>query len=462
MAGSRVRIKPTMAWWASIVAIALLCGSAPLWATGVEEGAGAEAAEPVELTFTYWGSPFEREAVEQMLQAFNDSHPNIQVRGQHIPDGYAEKISTMVAAGTPPDVGYLYEALAFGWAQEGVIADLTPHFKADPEASNRLPATYYNYDGGTKTIGTNAAAETMILYYNKDLFDAAGVDYPPSQAAEAWTWEEFVAAARKLTVDRNGNNADSDAFDPESIDVFGVSFPSWWGGYLPMIYSNGGQLASDDGTRLMLNEPEAVEALQALQDLVYVHHVAPTPAQAEAMPSQAVMMQSGKVAMGVNGHWAILDYSQLEFDWSLGVLPYHKEAVTILLGSPSVVFAGTEHPDEAFEFYKFHNDPAQVDLYAKGLWMPLQLEYYTDPAKTAEWLDAIPGVYPPEARDVLIDYTLNNTPRQPPAYWLKNLSQIFSEAIDPAMTKLWAGEATAQEAMDQAVRDGAPLMQGRW
>ena len=51
------------------------------------------------------------------------------------------------------------------------------------------------------------------------------------------------------------------------IDVFGVSFPSWWGGYLPMIYSNGGQLASDDGQRLMLNGPEAVEALQALQVL---------------------------------------------------------------------------------------------------------------------------------------------------------------------------------------------------
>ena len=229
-----------------------------------------------------------------------------------------------------------------------------------------------------------------------------------------------------------------------------------------MIYSNGGQLASDDGKRLMLNEPEAVEALQALQDMIYVHHVAPTPAQSEAMPSQAVMMQSGKVAMGVNGHWAILDYSQLEFDWSIGVLPYHQEPVTILLGSPSVIFAATEHPEEAFEFYKFHNDPAQVDLYAKGLWMPLQLEYYTDPAKTAEWLDAIPGVYPPEARGVLIDYTLNNTPRQPPAYWLKNQSQIFSEAINPAITKLWAGEATAQEAMDQAVRDAGPLMQGRW
>ena len=159
--------------------------SAPLWATGAEEGTGATAAgQPVELTFTFWGSAFEREAVELMIQAFNDSHPNIQVRGQHIPDAYQEKISTMVAGGTPPDLGYLNEQQAFLWAEEGVILDLTPHFRADPEASNRLAASYYNYDDGTRTIGTNTAAETMILYYNKTLFDEAGLPYPPSQAAD--------------------------------------------------------------------------------------------------------------------------------------------------------------------------------------------------------------------------------------------------------------------------------------
>ena len=461
MAEIRVRSWREPGRVAALTLIALLCASAPVWATGEDEGSAAEAM-PAELTFTFWGSPFEREAVDLMVAAFNEANPGIKVRGQHIPDGYSEKIATMVAGGTPPDLGYLNEQQAFLWASEGVILDLTPHFKADPEASNRLAASYYNYDGGTKTIGTNTAAETMILYYNKSLFDAAGQDHPPSDAAEAWTWEEFVAVAKQLTVDRSGNNANSDAFDPQDIDVFGVSFPTWWGGYLPMIYSNGGKLASDDGRKLLLNEPEAVEALQAIQDLIFVHHVAPTPAQSEALPSASVMMQSGKVAMAVNGHWAILDYSQLEFDWSLGVLPYHVEPATILLGSPTVIYAATEYPDEAFQFYKFHNDPTQVDLYAKGLWMPLQLDYYTDSAKTAEWLDAIPGVYPPESRGVLIDYTLNNTLRQPPAYWLKNANQIFSEAIDPAISKLWAGEATAQEAMDQAARDAGPLMQGRW
>ena len=371
------RRKTTALGSAVFVLCATLFTLTPAFSSPTAEATEA-VGQPVELTFTFWGSAFEREAVELMVQSFNDSHPDIQVRGQHIPDAYQEKISTMVAGGTPPDLGYLNEQQAFLWAEEGVILDLTPHFRADPEASNRLAASYYNYDDGTRTIGTNTAAETMILYYNKSLFDEAGLDYPPSQAADAWTWSEFVSVAKQLTVDRSGNTAASDAFDPENIDVFGISFPTWWGGYLPMIYSNGGQLASDDGTELLLNQPAAVEALQAVQDLIYVHHVAPTPAQSEALPSASVMMQSGKVAMAINGHWAILDYSQLGFDWGIGVLPYHQEPATILLGSPTVIYAATEHPDEAFTFYKFHNDPSKVDLYAKGLWMPLQLEYYTN------------------------------------------------------------------------------------
>ena len=419
------------------------------------------SAQTVELTFTYWGSPFEREAVENMLKAFNDSHPNIQVRGQHIPDGYNEKISTMIAGGTPPDVGYLPDATAMQWAQEDIILDLTSHFQNDPEASSRLPATYYNYGDG-KTIGTNTAAETIIMYYNEGLFDAAGLAYPPSKAAEAWQWDDFVEVAKALTVDRSGNNALSPDFNPEQIETYGISFPTWWGGYIPLIYSNGGRIASEDGMELLVNSPEVIEVLQKMQDLIYVHHVAPTPAQAESLPSADIMMQTGKVAMAIDGHWKVLDYSQLGFSWGVGVLPYFKEPTTIVLGSPSVVFAGTPHPEEAFEFYKFHNDPSLVDLFAKGLWMPLQLSYYTDEAKIAEWLDAIPGVYPEEARDVFVDYTLNNTPNQPPAYWLKNVGQIFGEAVDPAMSLIWSGEASAAEAMQQAADNAEGLMQGRW
>jgi multiple sugar transport system substrate-binding protein len=415
------------------------------------------------LTFTFWGSTFEKQAIEDAITTFNESHPCIRVTGQHTPsNAYAEKLSTMVAAGIPPDVAYLGESLAFPWAEEGEILDLTPYFAEQPEDESLLETTYYRFDDGEKIMGTGLATGIMLLYHNKALFDDAGVEYPPTSADNAWTWEEFVEAAKKLTKDRRGNDATSPDFDADNIDIYGIAFPQWWGGWLPFVLSNGGNIASEDGTEFILNQPEAVEALQAMQDLIYVHHVAPSPAQSEALPAADIMMQSRKVAMSIDGMWKVADFSQLGFDWGMGVLPYFDDPVTIVLSAPKVIFAATEHPDEAFEFYTYISDPVQNDLFTGGLWSPLEERYFTDPEYTAIWLEGQPGVYPPEAREVLVDYTLNNAPYQPAAYWLRNIGQINSEAINPAMSLIWTGQATAQEAMDEAAENAAPLLQGRW
>ena len=442
-----------------LVVLLLVAGAGTLWATGEqEEGAGGEMAE---LLFTYWGSPIEREAVENMLDAFNAEFTDIQVRGEHVPDAYEERMSTMLAGGNPPDVAYMAEGLAMQWFEEGVLLDLTDYFENDPKAANRLETTYYRTEEG-RTLGTNTAAETMVLYYRKDLFDAAGLPYPPSRAEEAWTWDEFVEVAQRLTVDTNGNDATSSAFNPDNVDTYGIVFPQWWGGYTPLIYSNNGRVVNEEGTELLLNQPEAIEVLEAMQDLIYVHNAAPTPAEAASMPSANVMMQAGRVAMEIGGHWSVLDYSQLDMDWSVGVLPMFERPVTMILGAPTVIFEATEYPEQAFTFYKWHNDPEYVDLFRKGLWMPLNIEYYTDPGTTAEWLDSEPGVYPEESRDVFVDYTLDNTPVQPSVYWLRNWGQINNEVITPAMQLIWTNEATPQEAMDQAVQDARSLLQGRW
>ncbi len=422
-----------------------------------------DCAEPAELTFTLWGSPFEKQAILDATDAFNESHPCIQVRAQHIPNtAYTEKITTMLAAGDPPDVAYLSDAQAFPWAQEGRLLDLTKYYDAQPADESLLESTYYYFDDGKKLMGTGLATGIILMYYNEDIFTAAGIDLPPSKAEDAWTWDEFVEVAKKLTKDRNGNDATSPDFDPSSIDTYGVAFPQWWAGYLPLILSNGGSMVNDEGTELLLNQPKAVEVLQKMQDLIYVHHVAPTPAQSQTLPSADVMMQSRKVAMSIDGMWKVVDFSQLGMNWGMGVLPKFDEPQTVILSTPKVIFASTEHPDEAFEFYQYISDPEQVALFSGGLWSPLEERYFTDPAETAKWLEGKEGVYPPEAKDVLVDYTLQHASYQPPSYWLKNAGQIFSDAINPAMELLWNGEASAQEAADQAVRDGTPLLQGRW
>jgi multiple sugar transport system substrate-binding protein len=420
--------------------------------------------KPVELTFTFWGSPFEKQAIEKAVASFNATHPTIHVNAQHTPyEAYGEKVSAMLAAGSPPDVAYLDFAQAFPFADGGKILDLTSYFAKQPRDQSVLETSFYKFDHGSKLMGTGLATGIILLYYNKSLFDEAKLPYPPAKADQAWTWDKFIEVAKKLTKDRNGNDAASPKFDPENIVTYGASIPQDWWGYVTFISSNGGKLVNDEGTKLLLNRPEDVEVLQALQDAIFVDHISPTPTQSKTLPSADILMQTGKVAMTFNGMWRVVDFSQqLDHKWGLGALPYFKEPKTTILSVPKVIFAATKHPEEAFVFYLYISDPTKVELFKTGLWAPLEKRYFTDPAKISSWLDGQPGVYPPEAHDVIIDYTLNHAAPPPPMYWLRNIDRITNEALNPALDELWTGKAKAQAVADQAVEKAKSLLQGSW
>jgi multiple sugar transport system substrate-binding protein len=418
---------------------------------------------PIVLRFTYWGSEAEKEAVSRMTHAFETANPGIRVETYHFPPGeYMTQLQAMQAAGKGPDIGYLADAYTLQWASEGKVLDLTEYFNTNPDLGGRLPGTFY-YFAPNKTLGTNTAVEITLLFYNKDLFDQAGLPYPPARAEEAWTWEEFVEAAKRLTTDIEGRHPDDPGFDPTSVDVYGLSFGTehWsYTDYYPFIYSNGGEIVNDDGTRLMLDSPEAVDAIQKLHDLLWLHHVAPTPAEAERRPTGDVQFQTGKVAMVISGQWKLLDYAAME-DLNLGVavLPKLKEPKTLILGSPTVIFSNTPHPEAALKLYKFHNDPQQVDLFARGLWMPLQEKYYTDEASIALWIDN--PAHPPESREAILAYTLCCVVRTP-HYYVKNFGQIADEVIQPAMEQVWNDTTSVADAMARAVTEAALLLNGRW
>lgn len=441
----------------------MLAGGVALAATmATAVPTSAADCEPVKLTFTFWGSVNEKNDIETAIRNWNEANPCIQVQPMHIPatgTNYVQKLTTMLAGDTAPDLGYLSESQAFKWAAEGTILDLTPYMGANPERQY-VKSTIYR--AGDVLMGTGLATGVMLFYYNKDVFDAAGVPYPPAKASEAWTWDEFVQNAKLLTRDRAGKTAADPAFNPDEIDTYGVTLPSWWGGWYPFVMSNGGQFASEDGTKLLLNSPEAVEALQNFQDLVYVDHVMPNPTQSSSLPTGDVLMQSRKVAMSMDGMWRVTDFAKLGINWGVAVLPKYKEPETVVLSVPKVIFSTTKHPDEAYKFYSYISDPAQVGLFKSGLWAPHEQAYFTDPALLDTWVTAEGSAYPPEAMDAIVDYTLNYTPEQSPVYWVQNIGQILSEAVDPNIQNMMNGKVTAQEAMDAAVKASEPMMQGRW
>jgi multiple sugar transport system substrate-binding protein len=415
-----------------------------------------------EIDFSIWVGceSSEANAIRASIEAFEADNPDIKVNLVCIAgDAYQERISAMMASGTNPDMGYLNEAIALEWATDGALLDLTEYFQNDPVASARLPQSFYRF-GDNQILGTNTAGEIMLLFYNKANFDAAGIDYPPTSAADAWTWDQFVEACKVLTVDRNGNNAASAEFDPENIDTYGCDAGNWWATYHPLLVSNGADIFSEDGMQVVLNSPEAQEVFQQIHDLIYVHHVMPTPAAYQAR--QDVGLKTGKLAMQINGHWTTSDLADTEgLEFGIGVLPYFDEPVTTFLGGVTVIFANTDNPEAAFEFYTYHNDPEYVPMYSDGLWMPLISEYYTDPELRDSWLYGQEGVYPEGVEESIVDYTMNYAV-QAPIYWVKNWAQIMDEAINPAVQAIFADEMSVADALNQAVEMGNAYTEGRW
>jgi multiple sugar transport system substrate-binding protein len=414
------------------------------------------------LTFTYWGSDTERAAVEGMVAAFEARNPDIDVQPVHIPyEEYLAQVTTLTQQGKAPDVGYFSSLQAPVWAQEGKLLDLTELVETDPLLASALPETRYYYGDG-RIAGLNTAVEATLLFYNKDVFDRAGVPYPPTDPAQAWTWEQFVDAAKRITTDAQGKHPGDPGFDPFTIATYGAAFDKTYEGwtFYPFIFSNGGEVVDEAGTQLLLNSPESVEAMQALADLMWVDHVAPTPAQDAYLPGYVTMLETGNLGMHISGQWSLLDYASVDgLRFGVAVLPKFKTPATVVLGSPTVIFADTPHREAAVRFYKFHNNPEAVDLFARGLWMPLQREYYTDPNKMKLWLDN--PAHPQEMWPVFTDYVANYS-HPMPSYYLRNYAAVLDTAIRPALEKLWNNRVSAAEAMRQAVQAAAPLMEGRW
>jgi len=422
----------------------------------------AKPAERTQLKFTYWGSEMEKAAIEGMAAAFEARNPDIDVQAIQIPyEDYLAQITAMTQQGQPPDVGYFPSLQAPLWALEGKLLDLTELVQTDPLFASALPETRY-YFGDGRIVGLNTAVETALLFYNKDLFDRAGLPYPPSDPAKAWTWEQFVEAARKITVDANGKHPGEAGFDPAAIVTYGAAFDKSYEGWTwyPFIFSNGGEAVDAAGKRLLLDSPEAAEALQALADLMWSDHVAPTPEQDANLPGYVTMLQTGNLAMHIAGQWSLLDFASVrDLRFGVAALPKFKAPVTVILGSPTVIFAGTKNREAAIRFYKFHNNPEAVDLFARGLWMPLQKAYYTEPAKMKLWLDN--PAHPAEMQPAFTDYTVNYA-RPLPSYYLRNYAAVLDSAIRPALEKIWNNQATAADALHVAVQAAASLMQGRW
>ncbi len=283
---------------------------------------------------------------EKKLQAefddvFTKLNPGVSVEILNVAGD--EKLMALIAAGTPPDVWWAPHAGIIQVA-DGSILNIADYLKDDPIMADVLPAyvnMFTGLDGGL--YGLPNGAWFWLIYYNKKMFDAAGLSYP----AADWTWDDLLTNAQKMTAGEQWGYMNSGLI--------------WGGGLYPFILSNGGREISEDGTRWMLDTPESLGAIQFLYDMIHTHKVMPSPETLKGLGiTDRQAFANGKIAMQTDGSppdWTFATYAETlgwgNFDVVVLPHPAGKSLVNWMGSGGFSVSARTSNPQAAVELLKF-------------------------------------------------------------------------------------------------------------
>lgn len=412
-------------------------------------GGGQKATDgKVQITYAIWGAEEEAANTQLVADRFNASQDRIEVSVIPIPnETYIEKLNTMATAGELPDTAIMSEQGVIQWAEQGMLLDISDMY---PEGSPKpLDSLAFMYDG--KPVAYSAANEILLMYYNKDMFDAAGIEYPSTDYTKAYTWDEFVETAKLLTLDANGNNATSANFDKTNIVQYGCMVENWTWQLEVWCLSNGGGFYSADGSEVKINDPKSIEAIQKVADLYLSDCVAPLSA---GLTDDGVSRSliAGTCAMTTNGAWNIgtcLAAARDEgLNYGVAPLPTMGKTVTNCTGGPNVVFSQTEHPAEAMEWLSWYSQEANNwdNLIATGIWMPTLDSYYTDEALSKKWLENPNFPEYDEVKPVLVDYTRDCSVST--SWYYTNNCNDFLDLLRSTLGEVWTGEKTAEQAIN--------------
>ena len=378
--------------------------------------------ESVTITyFTFSAAPDHLEDLDEMIQIFEQAHPGIKIKVETAAfDDYFTKLQTLIAGGTAPDVFELNYENFVSFAAKGVLLNLDPLAEADEAFDPAIfyPRAYGAFNFNGMQLGLAETFSTVLLFYNKDLFDQAGLSYP----TEDWTWEDAVAAAKELT----------------DAGVWGLHSGIQFWEFYKKAAQNGCSLFNEDKTEVTINAPECIEALETMVGFVTEDEVMPSDAEMGGM-SDGDLFKAGKIAMDVTGIWMFAAFQDAPFEWDIQVEPGLKQHATHFFTNAVSVFAATEHPQEAWEWVKFFtSSPEMAQIRVASGW---ELPALDNPAFFEDYL----SLSPPANRAAVfksLEYAI-----VPPV--IERQAEM-QDAVNKLIDQVKLGQLTPQEALDQA------------
>ncbi|MEW6232063.1 MAG: sugar ABC transporter substrate-binding protein [Chloroflexota bacterium] len=381
--------------------------------------------------FTFSAAPDHLKDLDEMIAIFEKANPGIKIKVETAPfSEYFSKLLTMIAGGTAPDVFELNYENFVSFAAKGVLLDLGPLAKADKEFKPEIfyPRAYNAFNLNGLQFGLPETFSTVVLFYNKDLFDKAGLAYP----AANWTWKEAVTAAKKMT-------------DPKA-GVWGLYSPIQFWEFYKKASQNGCNFFSPDKKKVTLDAPECVEALETMVSFVTKDKVMPSDAEMGGV-SDGDLFKAGKIAMDVTGIWMFGAFKDARFKWDIQVEPGLKQQATHFFANAVSVFAATKHPQAAWQWVKFFTtSPDMAKIRVKSGW---ELPALSNPAFFEDYLK----LSPPANRAAVfksLEYAI-----VPPVIERQGEMQ---DSINKLLDKVKLGQLTPKAALEQAKKEVEALM----
>lgn len=391
--------------------------------TPEEEAEPTPEEEPVTITyFTFSAAPDHLEDLEQMIAAFETEHPNIQVEVETAPfDDYFTRLQTLIAGGEAPDVFELNYENFVSYAARDVLLDLGPLAQADdtfaPDIFYQRAYDAFKYQDEQQALP--ATFSTVVLFYNKDLFDQAGVDYP----AQDWTWDEAVAAAEEIA-------------DPEA-GVWGLYSPIQFWEFYKKAAQNNCQFFNEEKTESTVDDPACVEALQTMVSFVETG-VMPGEADLAGMSGDD-LFSAGQLGMDVTGIWMFAAFSEAPFAWDIQVEPGMAQKATHFFANGVAASADTPHPEAAWEWMEFFTtSPEMAEIRIESGW---ELPTLNNEEYVSGYLEQTP----PENREAVFE-SLNYAITPPVIESQSEMQDTVNQLLEQVRLEQLAPEEALQQA----------------
>jgi multiple sugar transport system substrate-binding protein len=323
------------------------------------------------ITYSIWGDPQEIKNQQAIVDAFHATTPNITVKVTVSDwDPYWDKLQTSIAGGDAPDVFAMDGPLFPDYQTRDVLLDLKPYIDREGydlgQLADQAVSDFTLPDG---QFGLPRDLNVVALYYNKKMFDTAGIPYPD----DTWDWAKLTEVAKQLTLTSGGKTTQW-GFYTESTDM-----ENYWS---ELVWQNGGDIVSADHKTSLVGSDQAAGGIQFLQDLIWKDKVMPDASITDALGDA---FEQGQAAMEANGSWLVATHQAAGLDFGIAPLPKGPAGqATSINPTGAVVYKGTKSPDAAWAFVKYLASPAaQTKLMELKASLPANKSVLTGPFATS-------------------------------------------------------------------------------